>query len=325
MVSVIIPCYNCVNTIDETLSSLEKQSYKNFEVICVNDGSKDGTKEWLEQRAKIGTLDLRVINKENGGVSSARNCGIDEAKGEYILFLDADDVYHEEFISCLVSSIKQWNTDTAYCRLDRVRDNVMNAIIPTAAKQTQNEAMYNLLYNMAAFGFYCYIYKRSIIQKENIRFDGNTKFGEDREFIWKYLCHCKTACLIDAPMYWYQFVDSSAINSKASWRRTDSLWAVKRTEQYMEEKNCPFLPVFENYMYARDMWAVAKKFAVTRSRELFDRLGKEFDVKTCMKRTSKDTRKLVKLASWLYLIHPMLFYWAVGTRNDAAWVRSVYK
>ena len=325
MVSVIIPCYNCANIIDETLVSLEQQTYKNFEVICINDGSKDSTEDHLEQWTKAGKLNMRVINKENGGVSSARNRGIEEAKGEYILFLDADDVYHREYISSLVSSIEQHDADTAYCWLDRVYDHVVNAVAPAAIKQTQSEAMHNLLYRMATLGFYCYIYKRSIICERNIRFDVNTRFGEDREFIWKYLCHCETVCLVDAPMYWYRLVDSSATGSKATWRRTDSLRAVKRTEQYMEENNCGFLPAFKDYMYARDMWAVAKKFSVSRSRELFKRLRKEYDVRSCMKRTAKDESKLVRMASWLYLLHPMLFFWAVGTRNDAAWVRSVYK
>lgn len=325
MVSVVIPCYNCENTIDDTLFSLERQSYKNFEVVCVNDGSTDATQERLEQWKATGGLNLQIVCKENGGVSSARNCGIDAAKGKYIVFLDADDEYHSEYINRLVKGIEQYNADTAYCRLDKIRENVVNSAKPVVTKQTQEEAMHNLLYRLAVFGFYCYIYRRDIIEKEHIRFDVNTKFGEDREFIWKYLCHCQTACFVDTQMYWYRVAENSAITGRTSWRRTDSLQGVRRVEQYMQEKGVLFLPKYKEYMFARDMWAVAKKFSEARNKELFARLRKEYDVKACMKRTAKDSNKLVKLASWFYLIHPKLFYWTVGSRNDAAWVRSVYK
>lgn len=315
MVSVIIPCYNCAQTIDNTLHSLERQSYRDFEVLCINDGSTDSTKELLEQWKTAGTLNMRIIHKENGGVSSARNCGIDAAEGKYITFLDADDEYHGEFLARLVEGIEKYDADTAYCRLDKERNNVVNSAPPVVTKQTQEEAMHNLLYRLAEFGFYCYIYRRSIIERANVRFELGVKFGEDREFAWKYLCHCETASFVDAPMYWYQIMDGSAINGKASWRRTDSLYAVKRTEKYMQAHNVAFLPHFQDYMFQRDMWAVAKKFAVTQSKDLYKRLQKEFDVRVCMKRTAKDANKLVAIASWCYLIHPMLFYFVVRLKK----------
>ena len=315
VISVIIPCYNCSATINNTLENLKKQTYKDFEVICINDGSTDGTQEILEEWKATGFLRLNVINKENGGVSSARNCGIDVAKGQYVVFLDSDDEYHSEYLAMLGGAVEQYGADTAYCCLDKVRDNVMGVGNPTVTVQTQSEAMHNLLYRLGEIGFTCYIYRRDIIQQENLRFDLNTKFGEDREFAWKYLCNCRTVCFIDAPMYWYRIVENSAINGKASWRRADTLLAVRRIEKYMEDRNILFLPQLKDYMFARHMWAVAKKFAVTHDKELFVRLRKEYDVKSCMKRTAKDGNKLVAMASRLYLIHPNLFYWIVGLKR----------
>ena len=126
------------------------------------------------------------------------------------------------------------------------------------------------------------------------------------------MCHCETAVLVDMPLYWYRVNLNSAIQNKASWRRTDSLKAVKRTEGYLKARNCSFYDQYADYCFARDMWAVAKKFAVSKDKELFVRLQSEYDVKPCMKRTAKDHHKLVALASVLYLIHPMLFYYAIG-------------
>ena len=152
-------------------------------------------------------------------------------------------------------------------------------------------------------------------KEHQIQFDENTKFGEDREFNWKYLCHCKTAAWIDLPMYGYRINAQSATQRTSTWRKTDLLAAVKRIEAYLAENKCEYSEVFNSYMYARSMWAVAKTFAVSKNTEQFSRLMKEYDVKTCMKRTAKDSSKLVAIASWCYLINPWLFFRLIGLKG----------
>lgn len=317
IVSIIMPCYNAEAFLDETLEGLENQSCQDFEVICVNDGSKDETLEVLQKWKKKGTLKVKIVDKENGGVSSARNAGLECAEGKYVIFLDADDAYHEEYVERLIGAIETFGTDVAYCRLDRKFENVMQSIseVKAPVMQTQTEAMHNLLYRMGEFGFYCYVYRRDFLEKISLKFDCNTKFGEDREFNWKYLCHCQTACFVDAPLYWYRVNNQSATRAKASWRKTDLLHAVKRIEKYLEENDCEYSDEFNSYMYARAMWAVAKTFAVSGAKELFERLGHEYDVKMCMKRTSKDSNKIVSLASVAYCVAPNLFFYMVRLKK----------
>lgn len=316
-VSIIIPCYNAEKFLDETLTGLENQTSRDFEVVCINDGSKDSTLSILKRWQKKGTLDIRIVDKENAGVSAARNDGLKVAKGKYITFLDADDAYHEKFVEYLSTGVLQSNADVAYCRLDRKYENVVNADIKstTYILHSQKEAMNNLLYRMGEFGFYCYIYKKELLENIALKFDIDTKFGEDREFIWKYLCHCDNAIFIDAPLYWYRINELSATKSKASWRKTDHLRAVKRTEKYFKENNCEYLNEYKSYMYARVMWGVAKTFAVHRDKNLYSRLMKEYDVKSCMKRTAKDKNMMVVLASICYLINPMLFFYIVRLKK----------
>ena len=315
-VSIIMPCYNCQDLLEETLQSLEDQTCQNFEVICINDGSTDRTAEVLKAWKEKGTLDITVIDKKNAGVSAARNDGIRAAKGEYVIFLDSDDAYHEAYIEKMLEALESSGADVAYCRVDRKYDTVMNisAAEISCKPQSQTEAMENLLYRMGEFSFCCYVYRAELLQKQDLSFDCNTKFGEDREFNWKYLCHCSSACFVDAPLYWYRVNHQSATRAKASWRKTDLLHAVKRIEKYLQEHNCQYSAEFNSYMYARAMWAVAKTFAVSKDAELFERLRKEFDVKSCMKVTKKDRSKLVAIASWAYLIHPKLFYTLIGLK-----------
>lgn len=315
-VSVVIPCYNCQVLVEDTLKSLVEQTFQSFEVICVNDGSTDQTLSVLEAWKAREVLDLQIIDKPNGGVSSARNAGIQAAQGEYLLFLDADDLYHPTFIQRLYEAITQNRVDIAYCWLNR-NEAILARDYQTAPTvyESQEEMMHNLLYRMPEVGFYCYIYRKSWIVRENLAFDERTRHFEDREFNWKYLCHCQTAVLIDAPLYFYRVAENSVTNRKTVNWRTDGLDAVLRIEAYMQEAGCSFFPELKSYLFPRVMWAMAKNYALGGTKNAFNRLGREYDVKTCMKRTAKDGDKLVALASRLYLIHPSLFYHIVRLKK----------
>lgn len=316
-VSVIIPCYNCEEFIDETLDSLVNQTFKDFEVVCVNDGSKDKTLGKLRKWEESRKLNITVLDQLNVGVSRARNNGISAAKGEYVLFLDSDDWYHENFIEFMVAGIEDGKADVSYCKLSRRQDEVVS-YYPKEDQttiQSQEDAMNNLLYKMGEFSFCNYIYKKELLQKNGIFFDENTKFGEDREFNWKYLCHCKSAAYINMPLYWYRINRNSATKGKASWRKTDLLAAVKRIEKYLENQKCEFSNEFNSYMYARAMWAVAKTFAISGDEDLYKRLISEYPVRKCMKRTAKDKNKMVAIASIAFLISPHMFYGMVGLKK----------
>lgn len=316
-VSIIIPCYNAENVIDETLECLERQTDKCFEAVFVNDGSTDNTQSKLEQFKEKSSISAVILKKANGGVSSARNAGMAIAQGEYLAFLDADDLLADNFVEVMLSAIETANADVAYCKLSRNLSILFNQDIITEQiiSEDAESAMNRLLFQMGKYGFYCYIYRRNLLQKYGIVFDETCKYGEDREFIWKYIVHCEKFVSVDAILYGYRENPSSATKKKASWRRTDSLQAVKRVEKYMQEYNTDFLPIYADYMYARDMWAVAKAFAVTGARECFNRLCREYDVKHCMKRTVSDSNKLVRLASILFLIHPSLYYYSIRLRG----------
>jgi glycosyltransferase involved in cell wall biosynthesis len=238
-VSIIIPCYNCAALVAETLDSLAKQTVQDFEVVCINDGSTDNTLAILEAWKQKGLFDMQIISKPNGGVSRARNAGIKAAEGEYLLFLDSDDLYHPAFIEQLCGAIAEHKADVAYCWLSRDHKSVFaNEKKAEFIDQSQEEAMHNLLFRMPDVGFYCYLYRRELIRDLDLKFDENTRRFEDREFNWKYLCHCKTAVLIDAPLYYYRVNAASVTqNKKIEWK-TERLDAVRRVEDYMEQMQC---------------------------------------------------------------------------------------
>lgn len=309
LVSVIVPCYNSEKYLKYTLESLEKQLYKNIEIICVNDGSTDKTSIILDNWSKTTKTKHKIITQENLGVSHARNVGLANAHGKYIMFLDADDLYKKEMILYLVNEMELKKVDAAYCNLKKKYEDVFeNNNIAIIHDQQQSEAMKNLLYNMSEISFDCYIYLSKKIKELNLYFDENTKYGEDREFNWKYLCHCKKISFIQFPMYYYRINDESATRKVPTWSKTDLLAAIKRTENYLSDNNCQFYEEFKSYMYSRAVWTVAKTFATGRQKKLYKRFIKEYDVKKHMKRMLGDKSKIVVIGSFLYLIHQDIFY-----------------
>jgi glycosyltransferase involved in cell wall biosynthesis len=108
LVSIIVPIYNVEKYIEKCVKSILEQDYKNIEVILVDDGSPDGSPKLID---KFKKMDSRVIvlHKPNGGVSSARNAGIDIAKGEYILFIDGDDWIESDYVSYFINLVKTFD------------------------------------------------------------------------------------------------------------------------------------------------------------------------------------------------------------------------
>ena len=137
LISVVIPAYNAEQFLDETLESVLSQTYENWECIIVNDGSTDNTEEiakkWCEKDSRF-----RLTNKENGGLSSARNWGIKESKAEYIAFLDHDDVLTPDSLEVRINVLIEQNVDLVATKLQHFTDKL--------PKVSKNNARQDVLY-----------------------------------------------------------------------------------------------------------------------------------------------------------------------------------
>lgn len=310
-ISVIIPCYNCEEFIKETLESLEMQDYRNFELICVDDGSTDHTLAILESFKRSTQLSVHIISQINSGVSSARNTGMTAAHGVYYLFLDSDDVINSHLIALLYEEIKNEGYDTVYFRYSRELKETLewsrreNASIQEVG---QEDAMRDLLFQMGQFSFACFLYKGDILKKNDIVFDEGTKHFEDREFNWKYLCNCKKICKIDAPLYGYRINKQSVTQRGGDCWADDGIKAAFRVENYLKSHNCSYYETVKNYLVYRVLWSRAKAYAIARDKKSFIRLRNEYDLDRAMKAMRKDTIFYVRVLSIIYCVSPILFY-----------------
>ena len=124
MISLVIPVYGVEKYIANCLKSVVNQEYKDFELLLVNDGTKDKSVEVINNFLKDYDLNYRIINKENGGLASARNEGIKKAKGEYVAFLDADDAISSDFLLNLFNSLQGKDYDFSFCNFEFVKEQV---------------------------------------------------------------------------------------------------------------------------------------------------------------------------------------------------------
>lgn len=314
LITIIIPCYNSSQTIERTLNSIDNQKYKNIEVIIVDDGSKDNLQDTIKKSEVSKKINIKYFKKENGGVSSARNYGIEKAQGEYLFFLDSDDIYNSNFIEKAVTLIEENHADTVITLWDRNLYNVEKnkiQILGDEINLSRNDGMKYFMYNKENITFGGLLYKKDIIEKENLRFELNTKYGEDLEFAWKYLCKCNQIVLIPEKMYGYYNNPKSAINTIV-WEKTDLIKAMNRVVCYMEHNDDSFLETFENYMLPRTYWTVLKTFAIGGKKDLFKRFINEYPTKKQIKKLVKYSKnKLLKYSSLLYLINENVYYYAI--------------
>lgn len=205
MISIIVPIYNVEQYLRRCIDSILAQSYTHFELLLINDGSKDASGAICDEYAAKDTR-VRVFHKENGGVSSARNLGLDNAQGNYITFCDADDHVSEDWLAAYSEAIAS-NVDLAiqgYYAIDG--DN-------TVEKQLQPhsgnsiEAKRQLVVDLFAQEVYYYLwvklFRRDLLEAHHIRFDKQSVLGEDTQFISKYLEYAVSFKCIDSLGYYY--------------------------------------------------------------------------------------------------------------------------
>lgn len=309
MISVIIPCYNAQHTIEHTLESLRKQTYQDFEVVIINDGSKDGTLEVVEKYRHCHPININIINQDNSGVSVARNSGIKEAKGEFITLLDADDYYESTFLEYLFRGLVENDVDIAFCRYVRKRQK-KNKDIEKKHIEKVKLTKYEIidLYKdnrMNCLNAWCAIYKTNILKRNDIVFPEGIKYGEDTEFFCKYLYHCDAGGIfINRCLYQY-IINADSVMHKISYERTQNIEVFKRIVEYWKQDSL-FDSEVGNYLVDRAIWAAAKDFA--NNRDYLIRLRTNYDIKKSMKNMYKNANEYsVKISAAFYLVNWRLF------------------
>ena len=209
-VSVIVPVYNSEEYIGTTLDSIINQDFKSFELIVIDDGSTDNSLEIINQKLSKSTISYNVIHQENSGVSSARNRGIDAAKGKYLVFIDADDYVTGNHLSELYNG----QTDFSMIQFIKKDGDKLSSPHHFAAELMYCDDFIKKELNMEMpFNFWQLMYRASLINDNGIRFNPNLVYGEDIDFALRALVFGKEIAISNEATYYYIQHPQSAINT----------------------------------------------------------------------------------------------------------------
>lgn len=226
-VSIIVPVYKAESYLHRCVDSLLAQTFLDYEILLIDDGSPDRSgvicDEYTEKDKRVC-----VFHKENGGVSSARNLGLDMAVGEFLLFIDSDDWIEKECIEHCMRCFEQNNVDLLQFELRiinldgsiRYNRNIKDV------KLSNIEYLENNNLNVCVGGN---VFRRCLIEKHNLRFDEKMKLGEDQKFVLNYIEHCSKIQSISKPYYnYFQNTGSAMHNTKTE----DLIYCAKKMADF---------------------------------------------------------------------------------------------
>lgn len=196
IISIIVPVYNSEATLRQCVNSILCQEFKNFELLLIDDGSKDQSPAIGDEYAKRDAR-VKVYHKENGGVSSARNVGLDKAQGEWITFIDSDDEVSDDYLQDITEHsediiIKGYKKRFGKTIIESLstQDIITNSFLDFVSSYITSSLLRGPVYKF---------YKKNILN--NLRFLTDMKIGEDAWFVFNYLARCKTFALSNLGMY----------------------------------------------------------------------------------------------------------------------------
>ena len=226
LISIIIPVYNVEKYLGECLDTVLKQDIPSseYEIICINDGSTDNSGDILNEYANT-YKNIRVINKSNGGVSSARNMGIDSAKGEYIWFIDSDDIISYNVLSKIKAELNEQKPDLMFVKPIAFNDGEDTEIYKTgSAKEDETTKKYG-------DWLWTRLIKSSIIRNSGVYFNTNISLAEDHMFCTMLNPYINNITTSDILAYYYRLRENSASTTAAALK-IDSL--IKSAEAFHE-------------------------------------------------------------------------------------------
>lgn len=224
MISVIVPVYNLERFLDATVESILRSTYQDLELILVDDGSMDGSAVICDEFASRDSR-VKVIHKQNGGVASARNEGLKVARGEYISFVDGDDVIHPDMLRILLNALQQGAYDFSMCYLKRVHEDeaidfkqtssAASSSVKTLSGDDYIRGIYGKNIDVAVQYDYNIVFnklfKRELIAGELF---AQLRMAEDIEWLHRVCLKAKSAVIVEEELYYYMQRESSLTHAQ---------------------------------------------------------------------------------------------------------------
>ena len=239
MVSIIVPIYNIEGYIRECIDSILAQTYSDFELILVDDGSPDNCGRICDEYAEKDVR-IKVIHKENGGLTSARNAGLSVAKGDWIMHVDGDDWIEPDMIESLIEAANITEADLVFGDHMKYGPSAGNHKLPTWSNDKKDSMSRYIAYSMTTI--WGSIAKRSLYTEHSLKSPNGVSYCEDFHLIVR-LCHyAKKIANVHRPFYHYRYRPTSIMSNMSRKTESDEQWVYQDTIRFLKEQ-----VVYEDY------------------------------------------------------------------------------
>ncbi|MBQ9414568.1 MAG: glycosyltransferase [Clostridia bacterium] len=312
-ISAVVPVYNTKTYLPACLESLCRQTFRDMEVLLVDDGSTDGSGEICDRFAEKDER-IRVLHIENNGVSNARNTGIEAARGDYILFVDSDDYLEDTMCQQMAAAAQKNDADLVICANYNVATSGITVKHPFRGEQTFEGEAYGREIRTATIGLvgdkmnnpakldrltpvWARLYRRSIVQEHNIRYiDLDRLPSECLQFNIELAMAASRACYVDEPLYYYRRNTAVSVTKPFRpdlWGKWE--WWIDYMDKYLRDHGddpdmraayysricCAVIPLGGNAIKLPDTAAIKAEMRAYLSREIFKEAFAHVDYSGC--------------------------------------------
>ena len=310
-ISVIVPVYGVEKCIQHTMKALLAQTYRDFEIILVDDETPDCSIEVARTVLEQGDIPYRVVKQKNAGVGKARNLGMEYACGKWIYFLDSDDVISSCTLECMHREAEDNQADLVFCDYCRFSDYKKIAECIGEGKkevmkgtQLQNAFLRRSIVVLAPGT----LYRRSFLHENSLKFE-SIRWSEDQHFIWRVLRFVEKAVYVKEPLYKYYQRTDSMMGYTAKEKLVDSFSYVLELPKYYEKN-----PYVARYLIPRWIMGTVNSATVMHTYSEWMTLCRDLDVKKNFKVLLGFDDMKVKAAALVGCLSLRLYYEMIKKR-----------
>ena len=319
LISIVIPVYNSEKYIVKLLESINNQKYKNSELIIIDDGSTDTSLFLINEYLKKNSLVFEVTSQSNAGPSVARNVGIEKAKGEWVVFIDSDDLLHPNYLFDLYQLAKRYDADCSFCGTKYFEDEseVENTLLINEKCMYKELDLEKVIMDLAVakkkFGHCNMLYRKSIIDSFNLRYPTQYKYGEDLEFLIKYLCHCNKNVIEIENKLFLQRIRSQSLTSKENISKNldefifHSIDTKERIKGYLETINNEYFEKYRKYIIPRVLLSIIKNLALYSNNQDYNKTIKKINARKAICILIFYPDKMISINAFIFSLSPKFY------------------
>ncbi|WP_405174894.1 glycosyltransferase family A protein [Paenibacillus sp. FSL H8-0261] len=313
-VSIIVPVFNAAKYIEGLLDTILNQTHKNIEIILVDDESRDNSVDIIKESLNSIDCEYYLIQQTNSGAASARNHGLNYATGDYVVFVDADDLLHNRYIELLLKVALTTNSDIAICGFMNFMDENHTNLIADVSEDfeilDQEKATVDFALGLLKTNHWAMLYNKNLLILNNLQYPTNFKYGEDVYFATNCMAYSKKIAIIHDQLYFYRSTNTSLMGNITNDINTyvNNSMNIKIEQEKIIQEKCP--TCFDKYTYfaiPRVVFSLVNNISVRYSYIEYRDICKTINARDNLRRLIKFPDKKIRIASFIFLISPRMF------------------